>query len=123
MYGNEEAVGQAISNAVTASEVARKDLHVTTKVWHDHLAPDALVRSFETSLEKLKVDYVDLYMVHWPARDMNLPEIFETLARLQAQGRTRAVGVCNFHLAAAKNGHRRHRRPHRLQSDRIPRAA
>ena len=69
MYGNEEAVGAAIA----ASRVPRKDLHVTTKVWNENLAPDALRRAFDTSLKKLGLDHVDLYLVHWPAPRMNLP--------------------------------------------------
>jgi 2,5-diketo-D-gluconate reductase B len=60
MYGNETAVGVAIA----ASGLARRDLHVTTKVWHENLAPDAIRRSFDASLKKLRLDYVDLYMVH-----------------------------------------------------------
>src|ERR1700693_2171258 len=90
MYGNEEAVGAAIAS----SAVARKELHVTTKVWHENLAPQAIRQSFETSLEKLRLDYVDLYMVHWPSPDMDLPAMFDTLAQLLAEGRTRAIGVC-----------------------------
>jgi 2,5-diketo-D-gluconate reductase B len=92
MYGNEAAVGAAIA----ASGLARGDLHVTTKVWPDNLAPDAIRRSFDNSLQKLRVDYVDLYMVHWPAPRMDLPAIFETFGRLKEEGRTRAIGVCNF---------------------------
>jgi 2,5-diketo-D-gluconate reductase B len=93
-YGNEDAVGAALKS----SAIARKDLHVTTKVWHDQLAPDAIRKSIDTSLAKLQLDYVDLFMVHWPAPDMNLHAIFETLAKLRAEGRTRAIGVCNFTL-------------------------
>jgi 2,5-diketo-D-gluconate reductase B len=92
MYGNEAAVGAAIA----ASGLARVDLHVTTKVWPDNLAPDAIRRSFANSLQKLRLDYVDLYMVHWPAPRMDLPAIFETLGRLKEEGRTRSIGVCNF---------------------------
>ena len=95
MYGNEDAVGAAIA----AAGVARQDLHVTTKVWHDNLAPDAIRRSLDASLTKLRLDSVDLFMVHWPAREMDLPAIFETLARLRTEGRIRAIGVCNFTLA------------------------
>ena len=92
MYGNEAAVGIAIA----ASGLARGDLHVTTKVWPDNLAPDAIRRSFDNSLQRLRLDYVDLYMVHWPAPRMDLPAIFETFGRLKEEGRTRAIGVCNF---------------------------
>ena len=98
MYGNEDAIGAAIA----ASGVARKDLHVTTKVWNENLAPDAIRRAFETSLKKLRLDQVDLYLVHWPSRNMNLPAMFETLLRLQQDGRTRAIGVANFNIALLK---------------------
>jgi 2,5-diketo-D-gluconate reductase B len=98
MYGNEDAIGAAIA----AARVARKDLHVTTKVWNENLAPDAIRRSFDASLKKLKLDHVDLYLVHWPARNMNLPAMFETLLRLKQEGRTRAIGVANFNIALLK---------------------
>jgi 2,5-diketo-D-gluconate reductase B len=94
MYDNEAAVGAGIA----ASGLARKDLFVTTKVWHDQLAPDALRKAFETSMAKLKLDYVDLYMVHWPAKDMDLPAIMETLLAMRESGRLRAIGVCNFNM-------------------------
>jgi 2,5-diketo-D-gluconate reductase B len=98
MYGNEDAVGAAIA----ASGVARKDLHVTTKVWHENLASDAIRRAFDSSLKKLGLDHVDLYLVHWPSRNMNLPAIFETLLKLKQEGCTRAIGVANFNLALLK---------------------
>jgi 2,5-diketo-D-gluconate reductase B len=98
MYGNEDAVGAAIA----ASRVARGDLHVTTKVWHENLAPDAIRRAFDASLKKLKLDHVDLYLVHWPSKNMNLPAIFETLLKLKQEGRTRAIGVANFNIALMK---------------------
>jgi 2,5-diketo-D-gluconate reductase B len=98
MYGNEEAIGAAIA----ASGVARQDLHVTTKVWHENLAPDAIRRAFDASLKKLRLDQVDLYLVHWPSRNMNLPAIFGTLMKLKEQGRTRAIGVANFNIALLK---------------------
>jgi 2,5-diketo-D-gluconate reductase B len=98
MYGNEEAIGEAIA----ASGVARKDLHVTTKVWNENLAPDAMRRAFDTSLKKLRLDQIDLYLVHWPAPKMNLPMMFETLMKLKQEGRTRAIGVANFNIALLK---------------------
>src|SRR6266853_50681 len=98
MYGNEEAIGAAIA----ASGVARGDLHVTTKVWNENLAPDAIRRAFDASLKKLRLDHVDLYLVHWPAKNMNLPAIFETLMKLKQEGRSRAIGVANFNVALLK---------------------
>jgi 2,5-diketo-D-gluconate reductase B len=98
MYGNEDAIGAAIA----AAKVARKDLHVTTKVWNENLAPDAMRRAFDASLKKLRLDHVDLYLVHWPAKNMNLPKMFETLMKLREEGRTRAIGVANFNIALLK---------------------
>jgi len=95
MYGNEEQIGAAIA----AAGVARRDLHVTTKVWNENLAPDAIRRAFDASLKKLKLDQIDLYLVHWPAKNMNLHQMFETLLKLKQEGRTRAIGVANFNIA------------------------
>ena len=95
MYGNEEAIGDAIA----ASGVAREDLHVTTKVWNENLAPDAIRHAFDASLKKLRLDHVDLYLVHWPSKAMKLPAMFETLSMLKQEGFTRAIGVANFNLA------------------------
>src|SRR5215813_7792323 len=98
MYANEEAVGAAIA----ASGIARGELHVTTKVWHENLAPAAIRKAFDASLKKLRLDHVDLYLVHWPSRQMNLPAMFETLMKLKQEGRTRAIGVANFDVALLK---------------------
>ena len=98
MYGNEDAVGAAIAT----SGIPRKELHITTKVWHENLAPDAIRRAFDASLKKLRLDQVDLYLVHWPSRNMDLPAIFESLLKLKQQGRTGAIGVANFNLALLK---------------------
>jgi len=98
MYGNEDAIGAAIA----ASRIARKDLHVTTKVWHENLAADAIRKAFDASLNKLQLDHVNLYLVHWPSRSMKLPAVFETLIKLKEEGRTRAIGVANFNIALLK---------------------
>lgn len=98
MYGNEEPIGAAIA----ASRVPRGELHVTTKVWHENLAPDAIRRAFDASLKKLRLDHIDLYLVHWPSRSMKLPAVLETLVKLKEEGRTRAIGVANFTAALLK---------------------
>ena len=98
MYANEAPIGEAIAS----SSVKRADLHVTTKVWHDHLQPDAMRRAFDDSLQKLRLDFVDLYLIHWPSPEMNLGAAFETLMKLKDEGRTRAIGVCNFPVALLK---------------------
>jgi 2,5-diketo-D-gluconate reductase B len=94
MYENEAAVGAAIA----ASGVERDELFVTTKVWHDQLSPDALRRAFDISLSKLKLDYVDLYMIHWPSPDMDMAATLEALMEFREGGLARAIGVCNFNL-------------------------
>ncbi|MDT3379599.1 aldo/keto reductase [Labrys neptuniae] len=94
MYENEAAVGGAIA----ASGIERSEFFVTTKVWHDQLGPDALHRAFDASLRKLRLDHVDLYMIHWPSRDMDMAATLEALVALEERGLTRAIGVCNFNL-------------------------
>jgi 2,5-diketo-D-gluconate reductase B len=94
MYENEDAVGAAIAS----SGVRREDLFVTTKVWHDQLGRGAVRKAFDTSLSKLKLDYVDMYMVHWPSADMDLPAVLEEMMTIKADGGTRAIGVCNFNM-------------------------
>ena len=95
MYGNEEAVGAALNGA----RLPRNDIHVTTKVWWENLAPDAMRRSMDASLKKLQTDYVDLYMIHWPSPDMDLPAALATLIKLKEEGLAHAIGVCNFPVA------------------------
>ena len=95
MYGNEEAVGAALA----ASAIPRAEIHVTTKCWHDNLAPDALRRAFDASLKKLRLDAVDLYLIHWPSRGMNLAATLEAMLKLKDEGRVRAIGVANFTVA------------------------
>lgn len=95
MYGNEEAIGAALA----ASAVPRGEIHLTTKVWWDSLAPEAMRRSLENSLAALRTDHVDLFMIHWPAKDMDLGRSLETMQALKQEGRIRNIGVCNFPLA------------------------
>src|ERR1700761_8087179 len=95
MYANEDAIGEAIAS----SGVKRGELHVTTKVWNENLAPDAMRRAFDTSLKKLRLDVLDLYLVHWPKPGMHLPSMLETMMKLKEEGRTRAIGVANFNIA------------------------
>jgi len=98
MYGNEESIGAAIA----ACRVPRGELHVTTKVWYENLSPDAIRRAFDASLKKLRLDHIDLYLVHWPSRGMKLPAVLETMLKLREEGRTRAIGVANFTTALLK---------------------
>ena len=88
MYGNEESVGAAIR----VSGIRRENIFVTTKLWNtDHENPE---RALDTSLRKLKLDYVDLYLIHYPVRERR--QSWRALEALQAQGKTRSIGVSNF---------------------------
>ncbi len=98
MYGNEAEVGAAIAGA----RLPRDDIHLTTKVWWENLTPDGIRAALEASLTKLQTDHVDLYLIHWPAPDMDLPAALAALIRLQEQGLTRAIGVSNFPVALMK---------------------
>jgi 2,5-diketo-D-gluconate reductase B len=98
MYGNEKEVGAAIAGA----RLPRDDIHLTTKVWWEHLTPDGITVALEASLKRLQTDHVDLYLIHWPSPDMDLPAALMTLVRLQEQGLTRAIGVSNFPVALLK---------------------
>ena len=95
MYGNEAAVGDALAR----TDVPRAELHITTKVWPDSYAPDAMRRSLETSLSELRLDYVDLFLLHWPTPDMNLPQALTMLTRLHHDGLAHNIGVSNFSVA------------------------
>lgn len=95
MYGNEDAVGAALA----ASDVQRADIHLTTKVWHENLAPAAMRRAIETSLSLLRTDHVDLFLIHWPSPGMDLPAAMNTMVALREEGLAKAVGVSNFPVA------------------------
>lgn len=93
IYRNEEGVGRALAS----SGVPREELFVTTKLWNTDQGSDTALPAFETSLDKLGLDYVDLYLVHWPApqRDTYV-ESYRVLEQILAAGRARAIGVSNF---------------------------
>jgi 2,5-diketo-D-gluconate reductase B len=95
MYGNEAEVGAALA----ASGIPRGEVHVTTKCWPDNLAPEALRRAFDASLKKLRLDAVDLYLIHWPSRKMDLAATLAAMLKLKEEGRARAIGVANFNIA------------------------
>jgi len=93
IYGNEEGTGKALA----ASGVPRQDLFVTTKLWNSDQGHDATLRAFDASLEKLGLEYVDLYLIHWPrpARGKYV-DTYKAFEKLLADGRVKAIGVSNF---------------------------
>lgn len=97
IYGNEAEVGQAVA----ASGVPRGELYLTTKIWTENLSRERLIPSLEESLDKLKTDYVDLCLIHWPSPGGAVPvaEYMAALAEAKARGLAREIGVSNFTLA------------------------
>jgi 2,5-diketo-D-gluconate reductase A len=96
IYGNERGVGEGIRRA-EAAMVAREELFITTKLWNDRHGYDAALKACERSLERLGLDYVDLYLIHWPAPSRDLyVDSWKALVRLRQEGRVRSIGVSNF---------------------------
>jgi 2,5-diketo-D-gluconate reductase A len=93
VYGNETEVGHAIK----ASGVPREEVFLVTKLWNADQGYDKGLKAFDVSAERLGVDYVDLYLIHWPVPAANLfVDSFKALAHLREQGRVRSIGVSNF---------------------------
>jgi 2,5-diketo-D-gluconate reductase A len=95
-YKNEEGVGAALK----ASGVARDELFVTTKLWNADQGYESTLKAFDASMEKLGIDVLDLYLIHWPtpARELYL-DTWRAFEKLQADGRVRSIGVSNFQPA------------------------
>ncbi|BCW63332.1 aldo/keto reductase [Paenarthrobacter sp. TYUT067] len=112
MYGNEVGVGRALGGAIgdaaeanrgtggsgeSVHALAREDVFVTTKVWNDDHGYDATLRAFDTSISNLGLDFVDLYLIHWPCAGRGLfAETYKALETLYREGKVRAIGVSNF---------------------------
>lgn len=95
IYQNEAALGRALQ----AAGARRDDLFLTTKVWVDNYSADAFAASVDESLDRLKVDQVDLLLLHWPADLVPIAEQIERLNAVQAAGKTRFIGVSNQNIA------------------------
>ncbi|GGX22579.1 aldo/keto reductase [Streptomyces noursei] len=93
IYGNEEGTGKALR----ASGIAREELFVTTKLWNSEQGYDSTLRAFDASLAKLGLEYVDLYLIHWPlpARDTYV-DTYKAFEKIYSEGRAKAIGVSNF---------------------------
>ena len=100
IYGNEEGVGKGIR----LSGVDRKELFITTKLWNDDHGYKTALKAFDDSMDKLGLDYLDLYLIHWPNppmfrdrwQEVNA-ETWKALEELYASGKVRAIGISNFH--------------------------
>ncbi len=108
MYGNETGVGRGIGALAgfdgtgrgpgeSAPFVSREDLFITTKVWNEDHGYEATLRAFDTSIAKLGLEYIDLYLIHWPCAKRGLfRETYRALETLYREGKVRAIGVSNF---------------------------
>ena len=95
IYQNEKGVGKALEE----TSVPRENLFITTKVWNSDQGYDNTLRAFEESLERLGLDYVDLYLIHWPTPEFNnYIDTYKALEQLYKDGRVKAIGVCNFEV-------------------------
>jgi diketogulonate reductase-like aldo/keto reductase len=93
IYGNEEGTGRAIAS----SGLPREELFVTTKLWNADQGHDSTLRAFDTSLKKLGLEYVDLYLIHWPMPDRGtFVDTYKAFEKLYEEGRAKAIGVSNF---------------------------
>jgi 2,5-diketo-D-gluconate reductase A len=92
-YGNEREVGQAVKE----SGLARDDVYLTTKLWNADQGYDSTLKAFDASMDRLGLDYLDLYLIHWPMPAKNaFVDTFKAFAHLRDQGRIRSIGVSNF---------------------------
>ncbi|WP_400244521.1 aldo/keto reductase [Niallia sp. JL1B1071] len=93
VYKNEEGVGKAIAE----SNVPREELFITTKVWNANQGYEATLAAFDVSMKKLGIDYLDLYLIHWPLPSQGkFVDTWKALEKLYKDGRVRAIGVSNF---------------------------
>ncbi|MBK3495009.1 aldo/keto reductase [Viridibacillus sp. YIM B01967] len=102
IYGNEEMVGQGIKQAIAEGLVTREELFITSKVWNAGLNYEETLAAYEDSLAKMGLDYLDLYLIHWPGQDQYL-EAYTALETIYKKGRVRSIGVSNFQVHHLEN--------------------
>jgi diketogulonate reductase-like aldo/keto reductase len=107
---------EVVADAVEPFE--RRDLFITTKVWHNHLEHNDLIASMEASLKRLRMDYVDLYLVHWPNSEVPLEETMGALEYCAEEGYTKFIGVSNFSAELVKEA-QSHLKEHKLVADQV----
>lgn len=100
IYGNEAGVGKGIKK----SGIKREEVFITTKVWNSDQGYEKTLKAFKNSMERLMVDYLDLYLIHWPVpKNKKYIETWEALEKLYSDGKVRAIGVSNFNISHLEN--------------------
>lgn len=97
IYGNEKAVGEGIRAGIKEAGISREDLFITSKVWNSDQGYETTLAAYEESLKKLELDYLDLYLVHWPVEG-KYKDTWRALETLYKEKRVRAIGVSNFQI-------------------------
>lgn len=102
IYGNEAGVGQGIREGMKEAGISREDLFITSKVWNADLEYESTIAAYETSLNKLGLEYLDLYLIHWPVEG-KYKDAWRALETLYKEGRVKAIGVSNFQIHHLEN--------------------
>ena len=97
IYGNEQGVGEGIAAGIKETGIKREDLFITSKVWNSDLGYESTIKAYEASLKKLGLDYLDLYLIHWPVEG-KFQEAWRALETLYTEGKVKAIGVSNFQI-------------------------
>lgn len=97
VYENEEAMGEGIRQGINEAGISREDLFITSKVWNSDLGYESTISAYEASLKRLGLDYLDLYLIHWPVEG-KYKEAWKALEYLYKEGRVKSIGVSNFQV-------------------------
>lgn len=97
VYENEEAMGEGIRQGINEAGISREDLFITSKVWNSDLGYESTIAAYEASLKRLGLDYLDLYLIHWPVEG-KYKEAWKALEYLYKEGRVKSIGVSNFQV-------------------------
>ncbi len=99
VYGNEEMVGRGIQEGMAAADIRREDLFITSKLWFDSFGKDNVEQGYQTSIDNLGLDYLDLYLIHWPGTDESVMiETWKGMEALYESGKVKNIGVSNFNI-------------------------
>lgn len=97
IYKNEEGVGEGIREGLKVAGISREDLFITSKVWNADFGYESTLEAYQTSLDKLGLDYLDLYLIHWPVKGKYI-DTWKALETLYSEGRVKSIGVSNFQI-------------------------